>query len=208
MAGVPHELRVLRRPPRSHTGKVPYLELDDGRYVEGSDQIIRYATEHLGVSLDGGLSREDLALSLAMRRMLEENLYFVSAWSRWLTEDGFRSLKPVYFSQVPGPLRALVAYFLRRRMRRNLHGQGIGRLPTAEIQTRAQEDIRALATLLGDRDYFFGEPSSIDAVAYSMLSAAASVPYRCVVGNAIRQAGNLPPYLERMRARHWADGER
>lgn len=60
--------------------------------------------------------------------MLEENLYFLGVWSRWLTDDGYRALKPIYFGQVRGPLRALVAYSLRRKMRRNLHGQGIGRL--------------------------------------------------------------------------------
>lgn len=205
MIGAPYDYRVLRRPPRSRTGKVPYLQLGDGRYVEGSDQILRHVADRVGVSLDAGLSPEQLAHAHAMRRLLEENLYFVITWSRWLTAEGFRALQPVYFGEVPRPFRGLLALFLRRQMRRNLHGQGMGRLPESEIRARAEEDVTALATLLGERDYFFGEPSAIDATAYAMLAAGASAPYPCLVGEAVRRTENLPRFLERMRARYWAD---
>lgn len=90
-------------------------------------------------------------------------------------------------------------------MRRNLYGQGIGRLPSAEIQARGLDDIRALAALLSDRDYFFGTPSSIDAVAYSFLSAAFSVPFPSALRDAIGETENLSRYIERVRQRYWAD---
>src|SRR5688500_19262684 len=52
MAKIEHRARVLKSPPRSSTGKVPYVELDNGRRLADSQSIIETLGRERGVDLD------------------------------------------------------------------------------------------------------------------------------------------------------------
>lgn len=205
MAGVAHVVKQPSAPFGSPKGKVPYIVLDDGARMGDSGLVIAHLTAVHGVQLDAHLSLLQRAQAHALRRMLEEGLYFVLLYGRWIDDIGWPHTRAAIFGFLPQPLRMLVPAMIRSKVRGYLHGQGTGRHSQAEIEALGRGDINALATVLGDQPYFFGEPSSFDASAYGFLVNLLASPAMPGLKAHAANHANLVAYCERMRARYWPE---
>ena len=203
MAGLDYEAvagSVLKAPKK----KLPYLE-DGGETVADSGFILDHLRRRYGDPLDARLTPAQHALALAVRRLLEEHLYWVALYSRWLEDDNWAQVRPLFFSGLPWPLRALVAERVRVQTRRALYAQGLGRHNRAEVYRLGADDLAALAALLGEHDYLLGEaPTSVDATLYGFLANLLVPPLESPLRDAARAHANLAAYTERMRARYYA----
>jgi glutathione S-transferase len=206
MAGVPHVLRPLRGPPRSATGKIPYVVLADGRTLHDSGLVIATLASERGIDLDSGLDPAARATGHALRRMLEEHTYWAGLYDRWIADAGFPHTARDYFAHLPAVARAILPRMLRRRMRAYLHAQGTGRHPPEVIAASAQADLAALSDVLADRAHVLGPLSTVDATAVGFLWAFQANPFPSAVGSALTEHENLVAYLARMRARWWPEG--
>src|SRR5687768_4913060 len=83
MAGLPYEAREIEGPPRSQSGKLPYIERPDGSLLWDSSVIIDTLTRERNVTLDAELSADQRAIGTLLQRTFEENLYFVAVYDRW-----------------------------------------------------------------------------------------------------------------------------
>jgi glutathione S-transferase len=204
MAGLPYEAKAIQGPPKSSSGKLPYLERPDGSALWDSSCIIETLTREHGVTLDAHLSANDRAIGTLLQRTFEEDLYFVVLHERWVEDEGFRRVGPDYFGHFPWALRAVVP-FIRRKIVAAAHGQGVARLPEGHRIAKGRADLSAIAQLLGDKPYFFGEPSSYDAIAYSFLANVLWPPIQGPLAQAMRAHANLVAYCERMKTTYYAD---
>ena len=84
MAGIEYEIKPTL-PLTAPKGKLPYLE--DGDTKLGDSQFIIQHLKTNNNDLDEGLNKTELALSLAMQRLLEEHLYWATMYSRWQYTD-------------------------------------------------------------------------------------------------------------------------
>ena len=206
MAKVPHRMSVLKSPPRSSTGKVPYVELPDGRRLADSQLIIETLAQERGIDLDAHLDAAARARGHLVRRTLEESLYFGSVWERFMTDEGFACVKRDYFRGAPWPVRAIAPSIVHRNIRKILHGQGTGRLPPPVIAARVQEDLDAIAAVFGEGPFLLGgQPSSFDAALFGFAWALQVTPYPSVAHDALLRHPSLVAYVERMKARYWSD---
>ena len=80
--------------------------------------------------------------------MLEDHFYWVMLHGRWVDPQGWSVTREVFFGGLPRPLRDLVPLLVRRSLRRDLRGQGLGRHDLPEIQSLGAEDVEALAAHL------------------------------------------------------------
>lgn len=205
MAGVEHELLPLRGPPRSSTRKIPYVELPGGEIVTDSGHIIARLARDRAIDLDEGLDDGARAKARLLEATLEGHLYFCGLYERFVTPEGFACTRRDYFRHAPRLVRALLPYVLRRAQRKNLHGQGTGRLTRAEVGEIARADIAAIATTLGGSDFFLGpRPRTIDATALGFLWALSSHPFESACREAIESHPALVAYVARMRSAFWA----
>lgn len=203
MTGLPYEARVLRGLPRSPTGKIPYVELADGRLLADSGAIIETLAAERGVGLDAGLDARERALGLAVTRLLEDHFYWVVAWDRWVPPEHWAKTRVAYFGGLPWPLPWLVPLLARRSVLRALHGQGFGRMTEAAILARAERDLEALAGLVGDREHLLGRPTSVDATIYAFLACALRPPFEGPLQRATARHAGLVAFCERFEARWW-----
>jgi glutathione S-transferase len=203
-AGIPYDALSLDRPPQSKTRKFPYLLLDDGSILADSKLIIgRLAREH-GTDLDAGQTPEQQAQAHAVLRLVEDSLYFAAAWERWMLPASWPLTRDANFGTLPGPLRAIVASLVRRKLKRALHGQGILRYEPEQVAARGIADIRALSALLGQRDYFQGErPGEADASVYGALANLLGFPERTPLRSAVEACPNLVAFCRRIEDRYW-----
>jgi glutathione S-transferase len=203
MVEIPYERVIIEREPKSDTGKAPYVEYADGSYLADSQVIIEQLAELHDCDLDTSLSELERAQSRMLRRTIEEALYFVVFWRRWADPEGWAETKDAYFGKLPWPLRTFVPELIRKQSLRNLKGQGTGRLDEATTIQSGVRDVEAISELLGDRDFFFGEPTVVDATAYATLSGIMSGPLDGPLERSVREDQRLNAYVERMEKRYW-----
>lgn len=201
MAGLPYE-KKRGNPPGAPKGKIPYV-IVDGVKLGDSQKIIEELTQRHQVQLDAHLTPQQKATALAVRRMVEEGLYFVLMRARWIEPDGWVEQQKAFGGMVPAMIRPFLLPFIRGKVREKLDGQGTGRHSRDEALAIGVADLQALETILGDQPFLLGEqPTSVDATVYAFLSGAQKHP----VDSPLRQAASTPrllAYVERMQAKYW-----
>ncbi len=204
MTGLPYQFARgadIRKAPK---GKFPVIE-DNGRIVPDSGFILEYLQATHGDPLDGGLTPAERAVALALRRLMEENLYWSVLYSRWGVDDHWRVTRAAYFGFLPAVVRPLITGMIRRQALKALRGHGMGRHSREEIYHIGKTDIGALADFLADKPFFMGEqPTSLDATAYAFLANILGQPIADPLQAHARTFANLGRYCERMQARYYA----
>lgn len=203
MTGLPYQFARgadIRKAPK---GKFPVIE-DNGKIIPDSSFIVEYLKATYGDPLDGKLTPTERAVALAMRRLMEENLYWCALYSRWGEEENWRITRAAYFGFMPAIIRPLVTGLIRRQALKSLYGHGMGRHTRDEIYHIGKTDITALAVFLTDKPFFMGaQPTSLDATAYAFLANLLWTPIRSPLSDYAATLPNLAAYCERMKARYW-----
>lgn len=170
MTGIPHKVIIIKMPLGAPKGKVPWID-NDGTKVGDSTFIINYLQELYGVNPDADLTAEQQAQSLAIQRLVEENLYWALVYDRWVRPENWHIYRSTLLAGIPALLRGPLITLVRRRMKQQLKAHGMGLHTSDEVRAIGESDIAALAALLGNRPFFHGEvPTNIDACVYSMLA--------------------------------------
>lgn len=172
-----------------------------GTLVADSEAIVAHLQRRYAAQLPPALAAAETGAQLALRRLLEEDLYFAMLWLRWIDDTGFALTSKAFFSSLPGPLGPWVAALVRRKMRRDLVGQGMGRHTPGQIAARACADLAAVAAVLGEQAFFAGAaPGAIDCCAYAFLAGILFVPLDTPVKRQLMLTPTLVAYCARMEA--------
>jgi len=212
MADIPYEL-MDGEPTDAPKGKVPWIEdgPEDNRMSMGdSSFIIDYLKQTYGDPLDSVLSNEQQATGRAVQRMLEESLYFVSSYSKWVDDGGFKIYSAQLFGHLPEDQMDTVPPMVRDIVTKKLKAQGIARHSSDEVYAIGIGDIQAFATLLGDKPYLFGDssssrPTSFDCCALGVIGNIKDGPFDVPIRDEIRGNERLSAYIDRMRSTYFAD---
>ncbi|XP_077145789.1 failed axon connections homolog [Ranitomeya variabilis] len=190
----------------SPQGKMPWIEYNHTR-VSGTEFIIDFLEEKLGVNLNKNLNPHERAVSRAVTKMVEDHFYWTLAYCQWV--DNLHETEKMI--TIPGPLSDLLKWILchltKGIVKREMYGQGIGRFSEEEIYRLMEKDMRSLAGLLGDKKYLMGPKfSSLDATVFGHLAQAmwtlpGTRPERLIKGELI----NLAMYCERIRRKFWPE---
>ena len=197
MSGARYECLVTHRSDKAPKKKLPVLE-HNNKIIPDSDQIRDYLEAEFSVDFDSGLSAEQKAVSRAVIRMTEENIYFAIVSSRWQTDDNWPTLRDEFFGSVPKLLKGIISSKIRKQVIAMLIGQGMGRHSPAEQVARIGKDIAAIETLLGDKPFLFGDtPTAADATVVPMLRAMAVFPNTTELTQLVQTRTALMDYIER-----------
>ena len=100
MANLPYE-KHNALPPQAPKGKLPFID-DNGTKIADSRFIIEYLKETYGDTLDQHLNASQRAISVAMQRMIEDDLYWAKMYARWGKSDAnWRENKRAIFGMIP-----------------------------------------------------------------------------------------------------------
>ncbi|KAI1897998.1 hypothetical protein AGOR_G00089070 [Albula goreensis] len=190
----------------SPQGKMPWIEYNN-QQVSGTEFIIDFLEEKLGMTLNKSLSPQEKAVSRAVTKMVEEHFYWTIAYCQWV--DNLEETQKML--DVSGPLSDLLKWILTHLtggiVKREMYGHGIGRFSKEEVYALMEKDMRTLATLLGDKKYMMGPKlSSVDATVFGHLAQAmwtlpGTRPEQLIKGELI----NLAMYCERIRRKFWPE---
>ena len=204
MAGVPYRTDTtgFNKAPK---GKLPYID-DGGAIVADSTFIRMHLEKNYGVDFDKGLSPAERGVAWAFEKLCEDHLYWVGLHARWIVDANFNKGPRTFFDNVPAPLRPLVVAMVRRQVRRNLWGHGMGRHTIAEMEQLAARDIGAIADFLADKLYLMGEaPSGADATVFPFVAHALCPLFETAILNCAERRANLVAYRDRMMLQYCPD---
>lgn len=203
MVNLPYEVAPnvdVRKAPKK---KLPYIQ-DGDHVVSDSGFIVEYLKQTYGDPLDQALSPSEKAVSLAFRRLIEENLYWVALYSRWAEDENWATIRQLYFSNLPPIVRSIVPGLVRKDLLQQLHGHGMGRHSRDEIYDIGKQDTKALSDFLSNKPFFLGEqPTSLDATGYGFLANLCRVELPSIISDYTRQFANLMAYCDRMEESFW-----
>eukprot|EP00066_Takifugu_rubripes_P006704 XP_003971685.1 PREDICTED: failed axon connections homolog [Takifugu rubripes] len=190
----------------SPQGKMPWIEYNQEQ-VCGTEFIIDFLEERLGVSLNNSLTAQEKAVSHAITKMVEEHFYWTIAYCQWV--DNLEETQKML--SVSGPLSDVLKWILSHLtggiVKREMYGHGIGRFSREKVYELMEKDMRTLATLLGNKKYLMGSKvTTVDAAVFSHLAPAmwtlpGTRPEQLIKGELI----NLALYCERIRQRFWPE---
>ncbi|MDE2388447.1 MAG: glutathione S-transferase family protein [Betaproteobacteria bacterium] len=197
MAGIEHDIKPAL-PMRAPKGKLPYIT-DNGQTLGDSRFIIEYLKSAYK-NLDNGLTGEELAISAAMQRLLEEHLFWAALYSRWqYTDENWQVNKQAIFGVLPPIIRDIAANRWRKKIQQQIYGHGMGRHQAEEIFALGKQDIDALAAYLGGKPYFLGDqPTTLDASAFGLLINISDCPIESPLKEYALTKENLVAYNERI----------
>jgi glutathione S-transferase len=203
MTGIPFESVYSIEMGKAPKGKMPYI-IDGDQKIGDSNFIIDYLKQTYGDPLDARLTPSDRAIALAMRRLIEENLYWAVVYNRWIEPANWDKTKATFFSELPPILRSIVPKIALKDIRKKLQGHGMGKHSAAEIYAIGIADLVALSDFLSDKPFFFGaEPTSLDAAAYGLLANILMTPFDSPLKDKAQQLNNIVAYCDRMRDRYY-----
>ncbi len=204
LSGLPYETTRgdMRKAPK---GKLPFIR--DGETVVADSTLIRlYLEKKYGIDFDRGLSTRERGVAWSVEKMLEDHMYWVLIYWRWLDEENFAKGPSAFFKRVPGIVRPLIERAVLKRIRRNLWGQGFGRHSDIEKVTMALRGIDALSQVLADNRYFMGAQScGADATVFAFIAAGITPYFRSPVQEKLAATANLVAYHDRMMAEFYPD---
>uniref|UniRef100_A0A8C1AQ82 Failed axon connections homolog, metaxin like GST domain containing a n=2 Tax=Cyprinus carpio carpio TaxID=630221 RepID=A0A8C1AQ82_CYPCA len=190
----------------SPQGKMPWIAYNKEQ-VCGTEFIIDFLEEKLGVNLNSSLSPQEKAISRAITKMVEEHFYWTIAYCQWV--DNVEETQKMLATN--GPLSDLLRWILSQVtgsiVKREMYGHGIGRFSKEEVYSLMEKDMRTLATFLGNKKYLMGPKlSTVDAAVFGHLAQAmwtlpGTRPEQLIKGEFI----NLAMYCERIRRKFWPE---
>jgi len=194
----------------SAKGQIPFIELN-GRQFADSQAVIEMLKEKYHVQIDDGLSPRQQAEVRALKVFIEESTQRIAVYDRsrdntWFaTPDGFienlSGVKKFLFKNV---LNGQV----QKQLKAALYAQGMGRNSPEEVDELAKKDLTALSTLLGDKDYLYGDrPTTIDASLFGTLVSLYDPPLNSKVIKPFLEEStpNLVAYIKRIKQQYWPD---
>ncbi|PHS28669.1 MAG: hypothetical protein COA84_00295 [Robiginitomaculum sp.] len=205
MSELSFDIKIEGNPSNGPTGKIPFIK-DNGKAYGDSGLIQTHLEKEYNIDFNAGLNERQKADSLAYTRLVDEHLYWVLVYSRWMEDENWAILKPMFFGKLPFPLKQIVPNIARKKLAKALHGHGIGRHNRDTIYALAADDLAAIAAFLGDHDFAFGDtPKAVDAALYGQLSGIIDAPFDTPLKRAAMSHDVLPAYCARMRARFFPD---
>jgi glutathione S-transferase len=197
MAGLPFETdnKGFRKAPR---GKLPYIR--DGEEIVADSTLIRFHLEkRYNTDFDRGLDAEQRGIAWAAEKLCEDHLYWLAVQERWLDGDNFERGPARFFDAAPAPVRPLIKTMVRRRIRSNLHAQGIGRYTAQERAMLADRAFASLSGIMGDKPYLMGEsPCGADASVYSTIVGTLCPVFESTARPRAEAYPNLCAYAKRL----------
>jgi glutathione S-transferase len=210
MTGIPYESAPpdLAEAPK---GKIPFIE-DNGVTIGDSTLIIEHLKRTYEKDPDAGLRPEERAISLAFRRMLKENTYWVFIHALYVdprTSPVWKEILAQLVTDLGINSRDVFEGWYGQYVanyKAQLNGHGMGRHASEEVYQLGVADLTAVADFLGDKPFFMGEtPTTADATVYAHTTTLLELPLETPVRAYGLRRDNLVRYCQRMRERFYPE---
>jgi glutathione S-transferase len=199
LAGLRYELVEEANAAKGPKRKSPWIELG-GETIGDSGVIIRHLAERTGVRLDDWLDPRQRAVALAFSRSAEEHLHQIVEYELFVLEAGWQEMRRLVRKVLPPVVASVLGKGLRRHFIKQLYARGVARHEPEEVARQGREHLDAIATVLGDKPWLFGDrPTVADTAVFGQVATLVFAPFDTPVATHARSLENLATWCERIR---------
>ena len=200
------EYRTKRgNPMKSKRGQLPVL-IDDGQVICDSSSIIAYLRANCEDRVDHWLTPEQNAEGYMLEKAVEEYLYFLMLYQRWLLPGNYQVTARQFAKGLPIPLKWILPRYIRYSARQRAIKQGVGRMAPHEVEEAVREGCRMLSLRLGEKKFFMGDkPCWVDAAMWGSITHALNPAFPEGAGEFIRSLTNLVDYDRRFKSLYFEE---
>ena len=188
--------------------RMPYIELN-GEEVADVDLLLHIA-EKYEKNPTGHLTPEQVNIEHAMIKMVENHLYWaIISWRTEFMENTIKSYKinlSHYLDSKLPPALLNLHYKMNvaKKMQKKTKSQGF-----SDLNKLAEQDMKVLSEMLGDKMFIFGEePSMLDLAVFSVLAQLVMVDEEvtCPLRDHMKENyNNLMELVTRVKDKCWAE---
>jgi len=182
--------------------------------MQSSDFLATLAAKH-EKEMPMELTDEQRNIQHAMVALAEKNLQFaILSWQCTNLDNTIKGYKvnlQTYLTS-KAPLALLRLYFKNNFCKAGLkmvRSNGFGQATTEEMDALATADLKVLAELLGEKDFFFGSSASLlDLAVFAQLAQLTTVEetVACSLRDHVKaEHANLVSHVDRMKALTWGE---
>lgn len=194
---IPHNIVVKLNPARGPKGKMPFI-CDGTRIVSDSTLILQYLLQNRKLNGYKEPNPRLQAQGLAFQRMIEEFLYFILLYSRWIDPVGWAVVRRDFPSLFPPLVGTPFMFLIRSNLTKQAFAQGVSRHSHAEIYEIGRKDLEALSVTLGSQPFLMGDEWTVtDATLYAFLITILKQPIQSELKIALLEHKNLLYYCQR-----------
>lgn len=192
---IPYKVIIEKNPVRGPKGKMPFVR-DGAKIIADSTFILQYLSQSRGI--ETRITSLIQAQVIAFQRMIEEHLYFILLYSRWIDPVGWKILKDEFPALFPPLVGLPFLYLIRSRLHRQAYEQGLGRHSKMEVYELGRQAMTAISDFLDTKTYFLGEEwTAIDATVYAFLITILKQPIESELKTSLLSHKNLVAYCKR-----------
>eukprot|EP00794_Sanderia_malayensis_P010097 gene10097-11128_t len=188
----------------------PILKKDDGQYVCGEEDILKYFGS-IQCQPDLGVLPEQYADVVAFKALVMHKLHPCVAYYLWLDSRNFAEFsRPAYAKACVFPLNFVIPGRYYKSALRYINGTTTHVNMTLdelgeELHLEAQDCINLLSNYLGDKEFFFGNrPTSFDALIFAYLAPLVKAKFaNTKLQNYVNACENLVKYVSRILSRYF-----
>lgn len=204
MSGQPWQREDIANPSSMPHGKLPVLRAN-GDLIPDSEFIESWLTAQ-GADFYPECTGEQKAIGHSVTRMVEESLRLALVHDRWLNDQNWAHIGPLFFEAVPRPIRKLIARKARKSVKAGLTSHGIARMSAEQRLQKADNDLNALGQIIGTNDFMLGTaPTAVDAAVLPVLSMIDRLPVATALTQLVRSKSWVKAYLQRARSTLYGD---
>jgi glutathione S-transferase len=175
--------------------KLPVL-IDDGIKIVESTNIVRHLeSRHPEPRLYPQKPRER-AMALLFEDWADESLYWHVVYERWQVKEQFNKFGEIVFAPVPASIRPVVKILFAKQTRRQLRGQGLGRLKVDEQRERFCSALDWLDPLV-EGQFLAGPEITIADIAAAVQVDALNLPITPLAQAEIHAHAKVMKWLDR-----------
>ena len=199
MSGQPWDREDVSNPSPMPHGKLPVLRVGE-TLIPDSEFIQDWLTAQ-GADFYPNCTAAQKAQGHAIVRMVEEGLRLALVHDRWLDARCWSKLWPLFFAEVPRPLRKLIATKAHRSVKAGRMRNGFARMSAEQRLEKSRSDLEALGQIIGTKDFMLGDaPTGADAAVLPVLSMIDRMPVETELTRLLRAQNWANGYLQRGRA--------
>jgi glutathione S-transferase len=171
--------------------QMPFIELADGEIIADSHFIIDYLSKHK-VDLNANLSTADKAIANAFQCLVENRLFLLIIYYRWVDKSGFETFMN-YFAKTGMPAHMLeILKEKSHKIAESMHVNGTSRYSEEERHHLINEYCSSISDYLAEKPFMLGNTiSKIDITIFSILGAVIFMPLDKVVKSIVVKYPNL-----------------
>eukprot|EP01084_Bolivina_argentea_P147461 257989_1 len=196
--------------PKTH--KSPWITWKND-HIPDSNMIIQYFTNDSFLNrpnMDNHLNKLQKSILFAYRAMIEDCLYYIMVYRRWLDKDNVDKYLDLF---LPRNLqRKFIQPMIVKQVKRQVWEQGTSRLPPKEIYERGVNCIESIINYMSDKNFFFGDKiTTLDLSIYGQIGSMYQMEMKWKYCDGLPFKHEINEYMKRIEikcfgeVRYWKD---